>query len=95
MSIAYDGDIPGLTGVHYGGDGIGIPGWQTPTAAGADVAPSLIRSLMGDAFTPSKEYRLFTVSASGVTVLENGAGSAIAGGVVRYDCRIFEDGIEL
>lgn len=97
MSVAYDGDIPGLAGTHYGSDGIGVPGWACPPAGPGDAAASIIRIALGDTIQTLTEYRLAFEGAipAGVVVNENGGGNAQAPAVLSLGARIFADGVEL
>lgn len=97
MSVAYDGDIPGLTGTHYGGDGIGVPGWACPPAGPGDAGASIIRIALGDTLQDTVEYRLAFEGPipAGVVVNENGGGALTAPASLALGARIFADGVEL
>ena len=94
MSIAYDDDMPpGLTGTHYGLEGIGILGivLSEQTDAGTN-GSGLIQQ--ATTVNDAKEYRLQIVSGfNGLSIMEDGSGSATVQGVATL--RLYEDGIEL
>jgi hypothetical protein len=96
MSVAYDGDIPGFSGVHYGSDGIGVPGWACPPAGPGDAAASIIRAALNGAVSDDVEYRLTFESAipAGVVVQENGSGSLTAPAFFSGSARLFAAGVE-
>jgi hypothetical protein len=90
MSTAYDGDIPSLTGTHYGGDGIGIVGSLIPTSGvyGASIISRAVTVVS------AQEYRLFGVSLpAGFSVDEDGSGQATASLVATF--KLFVDGVEV
>ena len=90
MSVAYDDDIPGLSGTHYGRDGIGILGALIP-ASGTD-GTSIIRA--ATTVYPAVEYRLVGVSIpTGVRLDEDGGGYSTV--QECFTCRLFADGVEL
>jgi hypothetical protein len=97
MSVVYDGDIPGFSGVHYGSDGLGVPGWACPPAGPGDAAASLIRAALNGVVSPLVEYRLAFESPipAGVIVNENGSGSLTAPAFFSGSARLFADGVEL
>ena len=97
MSVAYDGDVPGLSGTHYGGDGIGVPGWSCPVAGLGDSGASIIRIALGDTIQADVEYRLAFEGPipAGVVINENGGGSLLAPASLSLGARIFADGVEL
>ena len=97
MSVAYDGDIPGFSGVHYGSDGIGVPGWACPPAGPGDASASIIRVALNGVVSADVEYRLSfeSVIPAGVVVQENGSGSLVAPAFFSGSARLFADGVEL
>ena len=91
--IAYDGNQPGVTGVHYGRDGIGVLGSDLliETASGDNGAGIIQQSTDVD---PTAEYRLQIISGfTGFSVNENGSGSATVSGVATM--KLFKNGVEL
>ena len=95
MSVAYDGNPPYITGVHYGGDGIGVNGSRVSLSGTA--AQSVIASALAAAPVTGVEYRLYSGNIpAGVTLFENGGGTYT--GLLRQvsiDCTLAANGVEL
>lgn len=93
--IAYDGNPPGITGVHYGGDGIGVDGAMIPTDG--TNGQSIIAAALESAPTAGVEYRLFASSLpAGFSVNENGGGAYTgAAKQIAATFTLYANGVEL
>lgn len=93
--IAYDGNPPGIAGVHYGGDGIGVDGAMIPVD-GTNGA-SIIAAALESAPVAGIEYRLYSASLpSGFTCNENGGGTySGAAKQIAATFTLYANGVEL
>jgi hypothetical protein len=93
--IAYDGNPPGIAGVHFGGDGIGVDGAMIPTD-GTNGASIIAAALEADPVA-GVEYRLHSASIpAGFTCNENGGGAYTgAAKQIAATFTLFANGVEL